>query len=257
MQRAFSPAWSKTVSEARAAGAWVVAVDRPGYGASCSHPNRTYVDWALDVEQLVDYLRLRHYAVVGFSSGGPHALACAALNDRRRVVACGLVSSDAPYAQMSIQMIERMYGVSKVNLEDARARARRNAESMRTAYLSIASEEKQHLAIADLDTAIAQGVEGAASDSVLEASASWGFDLSTVAVPIRVWHGTADRDVPVEAGHYLADALSRSDAPVDSHFVEDETHTLIRRRWQDILTKVVGDALDHFHNMYTHNTYSK
>jgi len=239
--RAFAPAWGKSAALAEDAGAWVVAVDRPGYGASSFHRSRTYLDWARDTEQLADHLGLERYACVGFSSGGPHALVCAAAN-ADRCASCGLVSSDAPYAQMPPGTVETIFGTAHVDFEVALARATENAKAFRESYSAISNAEKRALALDDIETATAQGVDGAASDSVLEASASWGFALEEVVVPVHLWHGTADTDVPHAAGVFLAEALARGNVPLETHFIEGENHTLIRRHWLHILRTVVGAA---------------
>ena len=64
--------------------------------------------------------------------------------------------------------IQHMYGVPIVDMPNARVRAHRNTAMLRTNYLAMTNEQKRGLALNDLDTATAQGVEGAASDSVLE-----------------------------------------------------------------------------------------
>ncbi|XP_009592322.1 uncharacterized protein [Nicotiana tomentosiformis] len=71
-------------------GIYIVSFDRPGYGESDPHPQRTPKSLALDVEELADQLKLgSKFYVVGFSMGGqvvwgclkyiPHRLAGAAL----------------------------------------------------------------------------------------------------------------------------------------------------------------------------------
>lgn len=79
-------------------GVRLVALDRPGYGDSTDPPaGYSYRDFAKDVAELADGLGVQRFCVAGHSSGGPYALACAAvLTDR--VQACAAVSSDAPYA---------------------------------------------------------------------------------------------------------------------------------------------------------------
>lgn len=78
------------------AGVRLVTVDRPGYGGSDAHGGRTLLDWPIDVLHLADRLEATRFAVVGHSSGGPYALACAReLPDRVSGVA--VVSSVAPY----------------------------------------------------------------------------------------------------------------------------------------------------------------
>ena len=50
-----------------------------------------------DLEQLANSLGLEHFCVMGHSSGGPYALAAAALLPKR-VLACAAVCSDPPYS---------------------------------------------------------------------------------------------------------------------------------------------------------------
>jgi pimeloyl-ACP methyl ester carboxylesterase len=56
-------------------------------------------DAAADVLDVADHLELDNFSVVGRSGGGPHALACAALIEGKRVrgaaVLVGLAPSDA------------------------------------------------------------------------------------------------------------------------------------------------------------------
>ncbi|KAK4343155.1 hypothetical protein RND71_038971 [Anisodus tanguticus] len=71
-------------------GIYIVSFDRPGYGESDSHPQRTPKSLALDIEELADQLKLgSKFYVVGYSMGGqvvwgclkyiPHRLAGAVL----------------------------------------------------------------------------------------------------------------------------------------------------------------------------------
>ena len=80
---------------ATAAGARVIAMDRPGIGGSDPQPGRTVLDWPADVVAVADALGVERFAVLGFSFGGPYTRACAyALPDR--VIRAGLVSCLAP-----------------------------------------------------------------------------------------------------------------------------------------------------------------
>ncbi len=63
--------------QAEQAGVRLIGVDRPGMGLSTFKANRRLLDWPDDVVELADRLRLNRFAVVGFSGGGPYALACA------------------------------------------------------------------------------------------------------------------------------------------------------------------------------------
>lgn len=79
-------------------GVRLIAIDRPGYGNSSSPPfGYSYTDFAHDVQDLADNLGLERFCVAGHSSGGPYALASAAVL-KDRVVSVAAICSDAPYA---------------------------------------------------------------------------------------------------------------------------------------------------------------
>lgn len=81
---------------ARSAGARIIAVDRPGVGGSDFRAGRRLRDWPDDIAALVDALGIERFAVLGFSFGGPYALAVAhALGSRVR--AMGPVSAMGPF----------------------------------------------------------------------------------------------------------------------------------------------------------------
>jgi len=67
----------------------IIAVDRPGYGLSSYSERRRLVDFADDLLELADQLHIARFAVVGWSSGGCYALACAARIPKTRLVSVG------------------------------------------------------------------------------------------------------------------------------------------------------------------------
>jgi pimeloyl-ACP methyl ester carboxylesterase len=73
--------------------------------------------------------------------------------------------------------------------------------------------------MACFEEACRHGPRGAVEDMALIAR-PWGFDLTTVAVPVLLWHGELDHNVPVASGRYLAGAIPRCRAtfyPSDGH----------------------------------------
>lgn len=58
-------------------GIRLIAPDRPGTGLSCQKPNRTLLEWADDVEVLLDRIEIRRLPLLGWSLAGPYVFACA------------------------------------------------------------------------------------------------------------------------------------------------------------------------------------
>jgi pimeloyl-ACP methyl ester carboxylesterase len=224
---------------ASALGVRVIVPDRPGMGRSQPRPGRRIVDWPDDVVDLTTALGLDTFAVLGSSGGAPYAIACGALiPDRVRVVGVlgGVAPPDAPgfLSSMSgpLRMMFRLGRSApavlrvlfRLNLRAVQrggARAGERMAAMAPAPDRILFQRPEVSAgfMACFEEACRQGPAGPVEDLGLIAR-PWGFDLATVKVPVLLWHGELDRNVPVAAGRYLATALPSCRAtffPEDAH----------------------------------------
>ena len=57
----------------------IITIDRPGHGLSDFNPNGSILEFARDVKELIDYLGIKKFSVVGMSAGAPFALGIAYL----------------------------------------------------------------------------------------------------------------------------------------------------------------------------------
>jgi pimeloyl-ACP methyl ester carboxylesterase len=73
---AFKDPWVRDAAE-RALR--LISYDRPGFGESSPQPGRTAADTAADVRAICAELGIDRLVTWGYSGGGPHLLACAAL----------------------------------------------------------------------------------------------------------------------------------------------------------------------------------
>ena len=79
--------FSAFVQAAAERGLRMVGFSRAGYGNSTRNPGRRVADVVPDVVAVLDALGAARFYTLGWSGGGPHALACAALLPGR-VIAC-------------------------------------------------------------------------------------------------------------------------------------------------------------------------
>jgi pimeloyl-ACP methyl ester carboxylesterase len=238
-------------------GARLICVDRPGIGLSTARPGRRLSDWPVDVAQLADHLGLATFGVLGWSGGGPYALACAwSMPDRVDVV--GLVSAPAPlagvrsadYLHPRHRAAARAAGTAPWVIRLAMwrwARAqRRDPERHLDAAVAKMVEADRVLVgdpriraqmLANADEMLRQGHRGLYDEALIMAS-PWGFRLRDVHVPIRLWHGDDDPSVPVAMGRYVARELPSCEAL----FYPGEGHHLLFDRWQEILADMAARA---------------
>jgi pimeloyl-ACP methyl ester carboxylesterase len=198
---------------------------RPGYGGSTARPGRAVADVAADVAALLDGLGLDRFVTVGWSGGGPHALACAALlPDRCRAAAT--IAGVAPYDAAGLDWLA---GMGAENLAEFGAAAAGAGEL--TAYLereasglagvrgsdvaaalgdlvsdvdkSAATGEFADYLAASFRAALSAGIAGWRDDD-LAFLTGWGFGLDGFRVPVAIWQGDEDRMVPFDHGRWFA-----------------------------------------------------
>ncbi len=105
-------------------GLRTVTFSRPGYAGSTPGPGRCVADAAADTRAVLDALGVDRFVTLGWSGGGPHALACAVLLPGR-CLAAGILAGPAP---SEAEGLDWMAGMAEENIaEFGAARAgRRN-----------------------------------------------------------------------------------------------------------------------------------
>jgi pimeloyl-ACP methyl ester carboxylesterase len=210
-------------------GVRLISYDRPGYGDSDRHKGRSVAGAASDVLDIADQFGLDEFSVVGRSGGGPHALACAALIDSRRLrnvaVLVGLAPSDAEgldwfegMTDSNTNEYEMAAAGDDAVVADLTRRAeeiRRNPDSLLSALETEMSEADRRI-VSDvgirrrlLETyreALKFGPYGWIDD-VLAFRFAWGFDLGEITVPVLLWHGDEDVFSPPKHSIWMASQI--------------------------------------------------
>ncbi|HUR49916.1 MAG TPA: alpha/beta hydrolase, partial [Acidimicrobiales bacterium] len=208
-------------------GLRLVVIGRPGYGDSTPQPGRSVADVSSDVASVLDGMGVDEFFTIGWSGGGPHALACSALL-RDRCVRTATIASVAPFdlfgpgwmADMGEENVEEFNAAvaGEPDLVDfldpfAAQLVGIDADGITGALGDLLPPvDKANLQgpfadfmAASMRAAVAKGIAGWRDDDLAFVK-PWGFDLAEVG-PLTIWQGSDDRMVPFAHGQWLAKAI--------------------------------------------------
>lgn len=197
------------LSDAAAAeGVRLLVPDRPGYGRSSSPPDGwTWEHWRDDLAELLDAESIDSAAVMGFSGGGPFALAAAHGDWADRL---GLVGSVVPPADIGLVKLSRIpFAVRALfRLSNAVASVV-GPQAVVGQYTDRTMSEPVAQAVADdFHEALRRG-----AGAVVRENRSFGtdsLDRHGVTVPVRAWHGTRDENAPLASVREFVDECDGS-----------------------------------------------
>jgi pimeloyl-ACP methyl ester carboxylesterase len=230
---------------AREAGVRVLAPDRPGYGRSDPRESWTFTDASEFVAGVIDDAGVSCAGVVGFSGGGPHALAVAATHPER-VTSVDLVATATPPSLHSeTPFVQRLLGrlaestprlLSGLLRGQAWLASRASPETTVAQYTTDDAadvpDDVAALVKRDFLEAVGDQRTGVVTESALLAQ-EWSFTPADVETRVRLWHGKRDENAPLDGAKRLADRLPNSDLQV---FETDHLRTLLSSR-QSVLER--------------------
>lgn len=239
-------------------GLRVVWMSRPGYGGSSRHARRSVVDIVSDTAELLEALDMESCLVGGGSSGGPHALACAARLGAAR--AALVVASHAPFNAAGLDYLAGMgkgnlavYGAALKGEKTLREYLVAEWEQLRGVTVeefieawssllpevdrAVLTDEFGEDVIADLGEALRTGVDGWLDD-LLAFVKPWGFDLDEITTPIMIWHGSEDRLNPISHGRWLGGHVPGA----TPHLLEGQGHLSTWQSFPSMLDELLATA---------------
>jgi pimeloyl-ACP methyl ester carboxylesterase len=235
-------------------GVRTVLYARPGYGRSTPQPGRTIADAAGDVAAILDALGADKFVSLGWSGGGPYALACDVLL-AERCVATGVIAGIAPYTEAEVPSpVRAWYEADEDNqlalggdIEGFRqavgafVATLANAKAENIAAESTCDAERQFYSQGYADWVAsfvrAGGVSGShgAVDDCLATLRDWAFPLADVR-QVTIWQGTEDQFVPPFHAGWLRDHLPQAELRT----LEGEGHNSIVRHLPEIIKTLIA-----------------
>ncbi|MEM1309370.1 MAG: alpha/beta hydrolase [Cyanobacteria bacterium P01_H01_bin.153] len=199
---------------AQALGFEIFALDRPGCGRSSRASAYRMLDWPRDVIDFANHQSHERFGVIGLSGGGAYIQACAyTIADRLRFAYD--LAGWAPVAQVeelrgTLAPLDRFFlqvavscgflfqlpfallGLAAKHLSDRGfANLLRSSMSDDDKAFIFGSANNARFFRSIVRESFAQGSHGPASDA-MRCYRDWGFRLSDIEYPVRIWHGTDD-----------------------------------------------------------------
>jgi pimeloyl-ACP methyl ester carboxylesterase len=220
-RRQIAPAGRRLAGEL---GVRLIALERPGIGASTLHVHADVRGWADDVGEIADRLGLGRFAAIGLSGGGPYVLACAAVHPDRMVAGAvlggvaptrGIDAAPGGAVDLAVRLAPLLeYGARPLGVVAHRlvrlVQPLQNEMFELYARLSPPGDqevfrrpEMRAMFLDDLGRASRRQLHAPILDLLLF-TRPWGFALSELSVPIRFWHGDADPIVPLAHAEHMA-----------------------------------------------------
>lgn len=240
------------VDALRALGARLICVDRAGLGRSAPDPGKSFARHAGDVAVVLAELGIAQPAAVGFSQGGPFAVALATAGI---VSAVALVASTDELAHPALraQLVPDVAGLVDAVAADpvgfeASFATRVDADGLWRLILQMSAPhdraiyEQPAFAAAyrqSLAEGFAQGAAGYVRDFVL-AMRRWPTPPEEITVPITLWYGALDTS-PVHSPD-LGATLAARFPHATRRVLPDEGGSLLWTRADEILATLLGRA---------------
>lgn len=222
--------WKSWLEYAASSGTRALAYSRAGYGQSARRVDRSVASVTDDLKEVLDSKGIGHFVGIGWSGGGPHALA-GTLDRRCRgaIILAGVAQYGAPDLDFLDGMGPENHDEFGAALKGEGVLARwmeQNAiglqtisgDQLREAFGGLvgpADKEVLHGAYAEdlagvMRRALSLGFAGWIDDDLAFVK-DWGFRLGEIAVPVRIWQGDQDLMVPLSHARWLAKEVPKAE----------------------------------------------
>ena len=237
----------------------LVSISRPGYAASDRKPGRSVSCVAKDVSDVLDALGIDTFLTIGWSGGGPHALACAALLPER-CIAVSVLAGVGPHGEPDLDSLSDM---GPENIEHKKIAIqgegplREWAKVNAAAWFTIADEDlaatlgglvpeidvyalneqgQAKIWASSIRRCLQNGIDGYIDDSLVFCK-YWGFKPADIRSPVTIWQGDLDLMVPFTHGQWLIKHIPNAKGMLE---IGHGHISLIADKKQDIIDDLVA-----------------
>ena len=222
-------AWSSWLEDAANRGIRALSYSRAGYGTSDRNFGRSVLSNNSDISLLLDGKNISSFVAIGWSGGGPHALANTF--DHRNVGAITL----AGVGEFGASDLDFLEGMGPENHDEFGAALKGEAEI--DSWMNVNAGSMKNVTGAEIKEAFG-GLIGDADKAVIEGDFAdqmaatmrsglavsfdgwidddlafvrpWGFNLSDISKPVFIWQGDDDFMVPHAHSKWLAEHIPGS-----------------------------------------------
>jgi len=248
--------WGTWLAAAAEEGIRAIAFTRPGYAGSDRKVGHRIIDSNDDLEEVLNQLDIENFVSVGWSGGGPYALASGLLNKCRGVQ---LIASVSPYdaedfdwfQDQTPEMVEEAK-ISAKSFEDCITFKENHyteildmtAEKFLVEYekrSSFKAFEAAYRAFSkdlsfSIHDALRDGVVGYAEDEYAFLR-NWGFETKEIQVPVGIWQGLDDLSVSPQMARWLNTNISNPNLKL----LEGQHHSsIVVEKRAEILSAAIG-----------------
>ena len=214
--------WGTWLAAAAEKGIRAIACTRPGYAGSDRKVGHRIIDSNDDLQEILNQLDIENFVSIGWSGGGPYALASGLL---KKCTGVQLIASVSPYdaddfdwfQDQTPEMIEEAK-VSAKSLEDSitfKEGYYTELRDMTTEQFLVEYEKRSSFKAFEnayrefskdlsfsMRDALRDGAIGYAEDEYAFLS-NWGFETKEIQVPVSIWQGLDDKSVSPHMAKWL------------------------------------------------------
>lgn len=246
--------WTGWLDELANRGVRALAASRPGYGLSDRKPGRKVIDVVEDLSQVLDENGIKAFVAVGWSGGGPHALA---MSLDSRCLGVITLAGVGGYGKSDLDFLN---GMGPENIEEfsitlegegplrnwmnvnAAGMQKVTGPQLREAFGGLVGKADKEVLLGDFAEEMATSIRRGLSrgfdgwiDDDLAFVHDWNFDLGNIDVPVHLWQGDDDFMVPHSHSRWLASKIPNAEL----NFIPENGHiSLIVKHRDKIVTQL-------------------